>query len=376
MNNKSNNNLLSLYPAFSFLKWMKKINIVSLPVQNLFFTIFFILLLSLSSYLDKSLILDEPNIGLFQHPAIWMFFLIQAIVPFFISKSIESFLNMPKWKYNIISKSFFDNNFKSEIISLKKDISRKSIKSQSVFAILFFIGAIAFIWNSYQNQNPLKFLGFDFWDSYSYTYGYWTTRLYKFYIWCFFFPSIVHLYSFVIAKILSILKLANNNQLLKIEPYHYDNNGGVSIIIINIIRPIIPILFITSLLSIIVLTIHNKIDVTSLSSLIIATLLLLLFYFIPVITIRSIIKKEKEKQLAEISNKQEKILNSITSNNDVDFIRKNYEIIDILSSVSHKIKAIPNWPNYKLMVKIISIAYCPTVLNFIIKFLVFKFLQK
>ena len=106
MNNKSNNNLLSLYPAFSFLKWMKKINIVSLPVQNLFFTIFFILLLSLSSYLDKSLILDEPNIGLFQHPAIWMFFLIQAIVPFFISKSIESFLNMPKWKYNIIPNLF------------------------------------------------------------------------------------------------------------------------------------------------------------------------------------------------------------------------------------------------------------------------------
>ena len=323
--------------------------------------------MTFSSFIDNSFFLNSPNIGLFQHPSIWTFFLIQALVPFSLQQSTKRFLRMPHWKNSIIHKKYFDQQFDKETKIFINDIKRKTLISKSIFISLFTFGLISFIWNTYQNQAPIKFLGFDFWDSYNYPFGYWATRVYKFYIWCLFLPSVIHAYLFVIIRTLSVLNKSYSLKLLSVEPYHFDNNGGVSVFLKNIVNPTIPVLFITSLLSIFVFVIHEKFDLTSIASLIIASCFLLIFYFIPAIKIRKIIKKDKQRQLAEIAQKQKKILNEIITIESSDEMKNKFELISTLQEISNKIKSVPNWPNHKFILKILTIAYSPTVFNVLIK---------
>lgn len=360
-------NLLSNYPAFNYLSWMKKLNIHSIPVRNLIVTLFFVGLIVLASYVDHSFYLGEPNIGLLQHPAIWFFFLIQAIVPFALSKSINRFLNMYNWKHSIIKHSFFEEDFKSETkLLLQKSLHKKSL-SRLWFVLLFTFGFISFAWNSYQNQSPVELVGFDFWDSYTYPFGYWSTRIYKFYIWCIFFPSVIHLYCSLVLQILNVLKRSYKSNMLVLEPYHYDENGGVSIFMKNIITPIIPVLFTTSLLSLSVYLIHQKFDFTSISSLVIVTIIFLILYLIPAYKIGKIIRDNKERQLSEIAKKQKKILKKIIDQDDSSQTKNDFELITTFEKITHQIKSIPNWPNYKFIGKILTIAYSPSIVISIVK---------
>ncbi|MGH1388509.1 hypothetical protein [Kordia sp.] len=355
-------NLLNNYPAFRYLNWMKKIGIHSIPAQNLILTLFFVITITISSYLDQSYLLDKPNIGLFQHPVIWFFFIIQVLIPFALNTSITRFLNMSNWKHSIIKVLFFKDDFTSEVQILNKNTLRKKPLSKSFFALLLVFGFISFVWNSYQNQSPLRFVGFDFWDSYTYPFGYWATRIYKLYMWCIFFPSIIHLYCLLVIQTLSVLKRSYNLNMLALEPYHYDGNGGVSVFIKNIITPIIPVLLATSLLSVSVYLVHQKFDFTTISSLVISTVFFLVLYFIPAFKIGKIIRDNKEEQLAEIAKKQKKFLDEIVDARDIQQTKNNFELITTFEEITKKIKSIPNWPNYKFVTKIIALAYSPTLI--------------
>ena len=311
--------------------------------------------------------MDTPNIGLFQHPAIWFFFIIQMTVPFALNKSVERFLDMYNWKHSIIKIPFFKNDFKAETQILVKNTLRKKAISRLFFVLLITFGFISFIWNSYQNQAPLEFVGFDFWDSYNHTFGYWSTRIYKFYIWCLFFPCVIHLYCSLVFQILSVLKRSYKLNMLALEPYHYDENGGVSVFMKNIITPIIPVLITTSLLSVSVYFIHQKFDLTSISGLVISTVFFLILYLIPAYKIGKIIRDNKEKQLSEIAKKQKKILKNIIETEDSNQTKNNFELITTFEEITNKIKTIPNWPNYKFIGKILAVAYSPTILISLIK---------
>jgi hypothetical protein len=363
-------NLLGNYPAFRYLNWMRKLNINSIPMQNLVLTLFFIVMIVLSSFLDRSFFLNNPNIGLFQHPVIWFFFIIQATIPFALHKSVARFLDMYNWKHSIIKIPFFKDEFTAETKIFIKNTLRQKLISRIFFVLLITFGFISFAWNSYQNQAPLEFVGFDFWDSYNYPYGYWSTRIYKFYIWCIFFPSVIHLYCSLVFQILNVLKRSYKLNMLTLEPYHYDENGGVSVFMKNIITPVIPVLITTSLLSVSVYFIHQKFDFTSISSLIISTVFFLILYMIPAYKIGKIIRENKEKQLSEIAKKQKKILTKIIDTEDSNQTKNNFEMITTFQEITNKIKAIPNWPNYKFIGKILAVAYSPAILISLVKIIV------
>ena len=155
--------------------------------------------------------------------------------------------------------------------------------------------------------------------------------------------------------------------MLALEPYHYDENGGVSVFMKNIITPIIPVLITTSLLSVSVYFIHQKFDLTSISGLVISTVFFLILYLIPAYKIGKIIRDNKEKQLSEIAKKQKKILKNIIETEDSNQTKNNFELITTFEEITNKIKTIPNWPNYKFIGKILAVAYSPTILISLIK---------
>jgi hypothetical protein len=245
---------------------------------------------------------------------------------------------------------------------------RESNTSVVLFNIMIILGLIAFIWNTLQNQLPYKFLGFDFWDSFNYQWGYWVTRIYKFYLWVLLLPSLAHIQVGIMLTIRKLIIKANMQNEVILEPYHKDSNGGAKAFIDTIIHSIAPILFFVGMHNIIVINIHKQIDYTTVLGLLFASLIFLSFYLIPAFYLKEIIVSEKDKFLNEISHLQNSLLEIAFKNNSN--IKVNIDAITSLTKISKKIKSIPNWPQFTYISKLLSLAISPTILNIIIKLIV------
>lgn len=367
LNSKVGTILLS-YRAFNIFKLIDKIGINSVQFQNLSFVLAIVIFIILAAIIDNVLILSNNNIGLLEHPSIWAFIAIQAIVPSALLQSVKNFITIPKWSKLNLPLDFLNKEFVNFLDSFTQVASRSTNWSKFIYGVFISLGLIGFIWNTYQNQMPYRFLGFDFWDSKNHQFCYWITRIYKFYLWVFFFPAIAHLQISILISMRKLLIHLSNNNLLRLEPYHYDQCGGVKQFIDTVLKPMIPILIIMGILTVCVLSVHDKIDVTTVLNIVITILAFFAFYFIPAISLRQVIKNEKKRQLIEISEAQNAIFsNAIIELKEMGRIKSNVDAIMSFNILSDKIKSLPNWPHLKYVLKMVSIAISPSFISILLR---------
>lgn len=354
--------LFAYYLPFRTIGRIGWISKKSIPIQSLFITLFFAIVIILASIFDKTLILDSNNRGLLEHPTIWTFLILQGLIPFALIKSINKLLSFFQKNDVIVDEK--DLNYYLQIF--KKQLSKQSNFSKVTFTFFVTIGFLCFIWNSFQNQMPYKFLGFDYWDSIYHPFGYWVTRVYKFYLWVIFFPSILHIHSSVLYTLNMLLKDACKENFLVLKPYHQDGYGGVGDLIKIAINPCIPILFVSFLSVCSVFWIHRALNMTPVIGLLLLSLLFILVYIIPALTLRRVIKKEKKRQLNGITESQNIFfLQLIDTKKEYLQVSNALEALNGLTPVYAHIKSISTLPYLSLIVKVIGVINLPILVSLI-----------
>lgn len=365
------NEILSKYWIFRITNWMKLIKISSVGKQLNILSIICVLIIISIGFVDNSFFIEGSGLGLLEHPSIWFLITLQFILPYTLCKISQKLLNKNNYTHSIIDDTYFINEYPKVVNDFSDFICLKTALSKIIFSNLMAIGIICFAWNSFQNQRPIQFLGFDFWDSSNHLYGYLISRFYKLYLWVGVLPASSHIIIGFILLTQKMIKTARELNLIELKPYHQDGAGGSKIYVDTIIKPLSMPLICIIMLSFVVIIIHQKLDITVIMNLNFIALIFLLLYLIPILTLRKVIYEEKNKQLRKINLYQEEILKEFYKCDKTEKHKKEYvELLNELNSLLLKIKSVSTIPSLKYVVKIITIINSPTLLNLIQKYLI------
>ncbi len=333
-------------------KFLSKKSIVKDICVVLSFLILFLVICSV----EKNLILPDDGLGLLQHRNIWLFLLINIFIPillFFIFSHLQNNLSQENW---IDLKNEFRKN--SELLSVN-----------FLEQLLTTIGLCCFAGNSLQNANIINQLSFDYWDSIHYPISYIVSRAYKLYLFVYFMPTVLIFVYILIKSVSNLLEIPDE----KMDEYPINNyeqlnilcNFGLNILLLMSIS----LMFLAGD----VYTIHNRWDITTITSItisVISSTIFLAMYFLLIRNYRISVIKYKKKNLEQIDLELAKInkyvINSYDqSNDDLDlFIKKG----KYLWKIKKKINSLSTFP-YKIKCFAVSISpIVPILLKILIQF--------
>lgn len=307
--------------------------------------------------IENNLFLPDNGLGLLQHRNIWLFLLINISIPILL-------ILIFKYLYNNLSQEYW-NGLKNEF--------RKTSESNFVTllqTLLTTIGLCCFAGNTMQNANLINILSFDYWDGIHYPISYFTSRLYKLYLFAYFMPTVL-IYVFILIKSVSkLLEIPED----KMDEYPIENYGQLNILC-NLGLNILLVMSISlMLLAGNIYTIHHRWDITTITSIIISFISSTVFlgmYLYLIKNYRASMIKYKKRKLEQIDVELAKINGYIIDSNpkldnDLDiFIKKG----KYLWKIKKKINNMSCFP-YKIKGLFVSISpLAPTLLKTIFQLL-------
>jgi hypothetical protein len=342
------------YPS---LRWLSIRNgnkrTITFKFTNALIALSFFTLLCLSSIYENCFYMPGNEIGFIEHPVIYCFFIIQIMAPF---------------RIEVMAAKYLDKVGKVRGEANLEFLGPKSKLITPIFPLFTLLGLCALAWNSIQNQQPIRYLGFDFWDSSKHQICYWSSRIYKFYLWAILFPVLFQIIVLFAAKTVTILKFNKKNNLKFIEPFHSDKMGGYRYFSNYIINSLYPILLLIGVATCFVLLIHEKFDPTSLIGLISTTIFFVLIYFLPAIEFYRIILYERKSILEQIDARKDEYINKILANTNLkdSAFKEQVESLNSFEKLTDRIKLITPWPSMFSVLNKIVLAHVP---SFIVIFL-------
>lgn len=345
--------VLSRYPAFRYVTWLARWRVFDPAKANLVVTVVFLLLLLLSGWQDRSFILWGTPVGLLEHPGPWLYLLGQAVLPFVVRTSVRRLAELKTTVPDTFTETYLAEHLAEHEEFISKWVHLKTPWSAITYSVLTSIGFVVLGWNSYSNQRPLPEVGFDFWDSISFPWGYTVTRIEKLYVWVLLMPALLHLQVLVVAELSRLLNHAAKRQGLVLKPYHEDGAGGTRALIDTVLHQLMPTFFFASALGFGTMLVHQKFDPTTVGGLALACVLFLLIYLVPAVALRNAIVTEKQRQLAEVARQQQTLYVAIATtkpdNDDVDTIVQ-------LSEIAAHLRRLPQWPQLAKVARFASVA--------------------
>lgn len=353
-----NLDLLAAYPAFGYGKFGVR---ESRPTNrllrvNLYLSVISLVFMAGAASADSTLFLPGRDVGFLEHPAIFAFLLAQCVLPYSAARGLRLFALTPKWSRGILDSAYLDEQFVPHSEFLRNCVYRRNNIGSASFNLLIFVGFLAFAWNSIANQSPYRFAGFDFWDSSLHFWGYLSTRIYKFYMWVMFFPAVLHSTLIMLVCMRRIVARAAAENKLSLEPYHPDGCGGVKVFMDSVLKPFVPALGISSALAFAAVLIHRKIDVTTVGALGLVCITFATLYLVLATALRRAIRLEKNRQLRSISELQNAQFFNLIRGQTAFSPADTNTTISSLSDLARHVKNLPNWPQLRFVVRVISLA--------------------
>jgi len=320
-------------------------------IQNTLALVLAIITIFLASCLDDTLFLPGRDTGLMEHPAIFCYFLEQCIVPAILMRSVDRLWRRRK------DSPFADRAvWLQEVRSFRDALDGKTNLARVVFAALLTIGITVWVWNSYSNFHPDR-VGHDFWDSWKHQWGYWVTRLYKFYFWVLWIPSITHIQLMLILSVTRIVRKSTAVDQFKLQPYHPDGCGGTKALIATIFNPMMVSVLISAVGNAAAFYIHRRFDITTVGGVVLTCILFVAAYLWPAIVMRRAIVIEKRKQIKDVSERQSILYSELmVDTTGIEILATRVESLERLTTVARDIKRLPNWPHLRQIVGVASIA--------------------
>ena len=343
---------LSGYPTLRFFPEQ-----VSFPKLNAYIALAFALLFAIAVKIDGTIYIDGRPVGFVEHPAIFVFLLSQAVLPFFVERGLRSFFQLAERSDTVLSPEVIKDDLPQACLNLRDSIALRTHLGRILYISFTIAGFAFFAWNSLQNQRPYTHVGTDFWDSVLHMWGYWSSRLYKFYVWLLVAPLLAHAQIMLVIAMKNLLLSAVRKRGLTLEPYHADGCGGVKVFIDSVLSPMVPVVISAALLTLSAFFVHRKYDVTTMGGLLVACTLFIFVYLVPAATLRKCIALEKERQLSEITETQNKFYAIVKDeSSDSSKVSEALGILGDLSEVCRQITGLPNWPQLARVVRVVSVA--------------------
>ncbi len=339
--------VLSWYPPFAFsLTAARRYSLARAVQANALVAFVFAGAFLVSSVRERTLIM-RGGVGLLQHPGIWVFLVAQVVIPWAVTRSLRAFRQLPSTSSAPLTADFLRDYFHALDAALVHSMRRESSRSRALFDALLLIGLSAWAWNTFQNQDPIHFLRFDFWDSIRHPGGYWLTRFYKLYVWVLIGPAVVHAQLCLVHSVKRLFTLATAHRGIILDPYASSGDGGLAPLIETVINPMVPIVVASSLLTMSAFWVHGKYDVTTIGGLLMTIALLLFIYLLPAIALRRAIREEKARQQNHVCKYQralyEHLLTTLPHRSNV---KDDTSTLSSLADLSKRLDDIPNWPQF------------------------------
>lgn len=322
-----------------------------------------------ASALDHSLILAGPNIGLLEHPALWGFPLLQIVLPLLIRQSLQK-LQRARLRAGEIAQVERQRSLLSGT-PIRKFLSWQDKESRLAATLIYCTGVAAFVWNTYQNQRPGIVVPYDFWDSKTYFWGFWITRVYKLYLFGWLLPYIAMVQVAILVVMLRLVRRARIAGKLELLPFHPDGVGGLGFVASIISAPIIAILIVGSLSTAVAFLVHRAPDVTPLIGFTILIIWAVAAYFVPILFLRSDIVALKKEALEKLRTLQQANHSRVTESHgtDLEMLSKGKEALDYFDNVCEKIQAISNYPHLKRLIGWIGFVVTTSTISTALKLL-------
>jgi hypothetical protein len=340
------------YPAFRYAAWWRRTP-ANPAKTNLVVTGVFFALLMFAGWRDHSFVLAGRPVGLLEHPGPWVYLAGQALLPFAVRTSVQRLQNLKATIPGTLSDEYLAANLEEHNRRVAAWIDRDDALATFTYALLTSVGIAILAWNSYSNQQPIAKVGFEFWDSSSFFWGYAITRFEKLYFWMLLMPCLVHLQVLVVYEMSHLLIDAARKHGLILRPYHEDEAGGTRAIIDTVLHQLVPTFFFASMLSLSAMFAHRKFDPTTIGGLSLTCALFVVVYLIPAIALRNAIVLEKQRQMAEIAGRQAMLYVGVLAANASEDAAG---ALGKLSAVAEHLRKLPEWPQFARVVQFLSVA--------------------
>lgn len=335
---------------------------------NLLVALGFGLAFALAAWRENTLIMPGADVGLLEHPGIWLFLIAQMVIPFVVNRSLSAFRGFRKDGDSPLTSDFQRAHFGGVVRGVTRSLCRSNRRSRTLYQLLMLLGFTAWTWNTYQNQDPLRFLHFDFWDSVRHPWGYWLTRFYKLYVWVLVGPAIVHAQVCLVRGARNLFAAATGSHGIVLDPYHTDGEGGLGALINTVINPMVPIVLASSMLTVAAFWVHQKYDITTMGGLAMTVALLLLIYFVPAVSLRRAILDEKRRQQEHVCKIQRTMYcDLIESKLTPDLLKEQTAALVSLADLSARIGAISQWPQISRIWRLAALAVSSPLVGWGIK---------
>jgi hypothetical protein len=319
------------------------------------------------SVIDGSLILDGRNVGLLEHPGIWVFFGLQIVLPLSIRNSLKKLLKARR-RIGEITKA---DEKVSDIINtpLLKFLYLQNKESRFMAAVIYCTGLTAFVWNTYQNQLPGIIVPFDFWDSKNYFWGFWITRVYKFYLLVWLLPYVAMIHISILVVTLRLIRRARLSGKLKLIPFHPDGFGGLGFMPGLVTTPIIVTLLMSSVSTAAAFEVHRAADVTPLMGLAVVVISVGIAYIVPILFLRADIISMKREAIKKLRLLQQSHYSKIIEDQNLDSekLSNGNEALDYFEKVCSRIQSISNYPHLGRILRYAGLSLVPSIISLILK---------
>lgn len=348
-----NSDALHSYPAFAYLRRLG----ADAARLNLLLVLLIASVLLMGAVEDRTLLMSRSDVGLLEHPGIWWFLVGQAWLPFVARRSVRRFDTISESNNSALSPRYLSGAFQHQRVFMESWLKRDTNVSKLVYGALLTVGAGAWAWNSYSNQRPAA-VGFDFWDSSRHIWGYSITRIYKLYVWLALMPALVHLQLGLIAVTRRTLTEARKERSLLLQPFHADGAGGLSVFLEIALSPMVPSVFIASMISLSAALVHQRYDITTLGGLTLTCSTFVAMYLVPATALRRAIAAEKRNQISAIATLQQHLYADVKDHQIISSkLQGTVDTMLSLSSVAERIRAVSEWPQLRFTVRLTALAW-------------------
>lgn len=363
---KSLANSFYRHPAFLPHRLLGKVGIRRFWVRNLVVTIFVAVALTLCAWKDHSFFITN-GYGYFQHPSVLGWYLVQLIMPVSIYTALKAATRTRRY-YRYVTKDSRAFRFRTQVLRpMVTFVGFGTPTSRALFGFLFLIGSIAFAWNTFQNLSPGKLAPLDFWDSIHFPFGYFATRVQKFYLHALLLPSIVHIFAGIAWTNINAIRFLSKCDKLRLAPFSPDKCGGFGFLADLILTPTISALLVCGLAFFGGVYTHPSVNITTGEGFLVQLTILLVFYVGPTFVLRSVLVQLKRVAWREVHVRQEEYYQAILSGKlHGASLRDAHEYLRYFNDISATIEKIPNWPHLARVSRVFGISISPAVISLVI----------
>lgn len=254
---------------------------------------------ALCSFLDNTITIPDDGRGFANHYGIWAIFVSSPVLVLLASATRLRFVRTVQALNKYTVGNEVPTTLRERVNEHLESLHFRR-RTRYVFWIFLILGWYWWLVNVDQTLFPFDSYGNDVFDAYPHLLGFLSFKAYLGILWVFIYPFLAYATLHIFISMIAILKYMSDNELFKLDYFHEDNCGGVSVFgtINSMILSMTFIVFITVLA---ILFTHKWDYISIWSSVIISFFLIIIQSILGVYYLHTFVRQKKREVLTVIN---------------------------------------------------------------------------